>query len=237
MIAVILAAGVLLWLGWVFSHPLPANQATLDMVVQDREVSITDMGPYYDISSSTQQSHNGLIIYPGALADPRAYIATYAALAKTNAVEVFVIKAPLYLALFDINGAEGVMENNTDIQNWYVAGHSLGGVAACDFTRQNPSKVKVLILLASFCNGSAADLQVPVISISGTQDGLATSAKISARKVDLPPTTRYIVLPGLNHTQFGDFSGLFSGDNTSKISQAEANARLANAIKGVIAQP
>src|SRR5438270_500507 len=58
-----------------------------------------------------------------------------------------------------------------------------------------------------------------VVSISGTRDGLSTPAKIDASRPLLPPDTRWVVIDGGNHSQFGWY-GPQGGDNPAGIDHA-----------------
>ena len=62
---------------------------------------------------------------------------------------------------------------------------------------------------------SRTDLQVT--SISGSLDALATPEKVESTKAFAPSSTKYIVIKGGNHAQFGNY-GVQSGDNPATIS-------------------
>ena len=65
-------------------------------------------------------------------------------------------------------------------------------------------------------------------SISGSNDGLATPAKVDAAKAKLPPDTRYVVIDGGIHSFFGDY-GLQSGDGTPSVSRHAAQEQIQTA--------
>jgi len=210
------------------SNSLPANQKAFALATKHDQTQFSETGSYYLISP-VQQTTTGLIIYPGAFADPKAYISQYSELAEMG-IAVFVVKSPFNFALFDTNRADSIMSKTSAITRWYVAGHSLGGVAACEFAKSHQAKLSGLILLASYCNGSAKNLTIPVLSISGTQDGLATPPKIEASKKDLPDNTTYYVIGGANHTFFGSFGRTQPGDNPATIDEQEARTQIINTI-------
>lgn len=88
---------------------------------------------------------------------------------------------------------------------WVIGGHSLGGVVASQYAGDGHAGVAGLLLWASFPASSIAAAPLTVTSISGGNDGLSTPAKIDAAKPLLPPTTRYVVIPGAVHADFGDY--------------------------------
>lgn len=240
-VAVIVIAGVVILLAfigyflWNSTHSLPASTSGYEQILSSNVVKVAETDSYYSITSTdrTIETTTGLVIYPGAFVEPKGYVASYAGLvtAKTS---VFVLKSPLNFALLNTNQAEEVIRAYPNISTWYVAGHSLGGVAACSFAQTHQSQVSGLILLASYCNGSALNLSIPVMSISGSLDGLATPAKITASKKDLPDNTVYDEIQGQNHTQFGSFARTQDGDNPASISQQQSIDQIQKAIQILI---
>ncbi len=217
------------------ANPLPANTPAVEAATTNSTTQFVDRGSYYAILPNTTDA-SGIIIYPGAFADAKGYVGRYAELAQKG-IAVFVIKSPLNFALLDVNRAERIIRENPSITRWYVAGHSLGGVAACDFAKSHQQQLSGLILLASYCNGSATNLTIPVLSISGTRDGLATAQKIAESKKNLPSNTQYVVIDGANHTQFGSFARTQGGDGNASISDAEAQQQIITAVSGFITLP
>lgn len=220
--------GFIVYFVYSAANPLPADNAVFNGLTVRADVKFADLGSYYAIMPNSG-TKAGLILYPGAFADPRAYVDRYADLAQQG-VAVFVVRSPFNFALLDTARADRIMRENKPIDKWYVAGHSLGGVAACEFAKSNEEKLSGLILLGSFCNGNAADLTIPVLSISASRDGLSTPAKITASKQQLPVDTKYIVIEGGNHTQFGMFTRTQGGDNSPNISDQQAQQQIITAI-------
>ncbi|OON97591.1 MAG: hypothetical protein ATN31_08060 [Candidatus Epulonipiscioides saccharophilum] len=157
----------------------------------------------------------GLIIYPGALVEPEAY-SYYASELATAGYLVTTLKVNLNLSIFDSNKAGEVMSEFPNIERWYLVGHSMGGVSAAMFTKNNykDKDIEGLILLASYTNknndlSQIADLSV--LSIYAELDGLATIEDILSNKKYLPQNTTFHLIKGGNHAQFGLY-GDQSGD-------------------------
>jgi hypothetical protein len=210
-------------------HSWQPNPDHYSKVQQDQDLIISQNNNYISVLPKDGGVSEGLIIYQGAFADAKSYIAPYSGLVKQG-IGVFIIRSSFGFALFNVGGANAVINNNPEIKNWYVAGHSLGGVAACEYTKANSNKIKGLIMLASFCNGNAKDLKTDVLSISGTNDGLSTPEKIDNSRSKLPDSTKYVVVDGANHTEFGDLEKLQPGDKEATITQEEATEQIINAI-------
>jgi hypothetical protein len=67
---------------------------------------------------------------------------------------------------------------------------------------------------------SLSSLAIPVTKVTGSRDGLAGSARVRAAADNLPPSTRFVLLEGGNHSQFG-YYGFEFGDRPAAISREE----------------
>lgn len=231
-IVTLIVLGVGVYFIYSAGHSLPANELRFSAAQGQSSSRFENKGSYYAIMPNST-TRAGLIIYPGAFGDPRAYVGRYAELAEKG-IAVFVIRSPFNFALLDVNRGSKILRDNPNITNWYVAGHSLGGVAACEFARSHESELHGLILLGSYCNGNASNLSIPVLSVSGSRDGLSTTAKINASRSNLPTSTYFVVIDGANHSQFGSFSQLQGSDNQAEISDESAQDQILAAISNFI---
>ncbi len=94
------------------------------------------------------------------------------------------------------------------------------------FTGTARDPVVGLLLFASYPATNMAQVNVAVLSISGSNDGLSTPAKIAAAKPALPAAARYLVVEGAVHAFFGDY-GRQDGDGKPTISHKQARAQIA----------
>jgi pimeloyl-ACP methyl ester carboxylesterase len=86
-----------------------------------------------------------------------------------------------------------------------------------------------LLLYASYpATDVSSSLRIPVESISGSRDGLATPAKIKESKALLPSDAGFTVIEGGSHAQFGDY-GPQPGDNKPTVSNDEARRQISDA--------
>lgn len=170
-----------------------------------------------------------LLFYPGGLVEMDAY-SPIAAQIASRGYPCFLIKMPFDLAVFDSQVGKKFFLTYPD-RNWVVGGHSLGGAMASALAKQETSRVKALYLLAAYPGeaDSLASAKLPVLSISGSVDGVATPAKIQANKKFLPADTKYVVIDGGNHSQFGSY-GFQNGDNAATISRSAQHNRVADEI-------
>lgn len=58
---------------------------------------------------------------------------------------MFLPEMPLNIAFLGANKAAEIIESHPEISIWAIGGHSLGGVAAAEFTANNPN-IDALVL-------------------------------------------------------------------------------------------
>ena len=212
----------------IYVQPLRAQESAKAAVASTETVKVIDSGDQI-VFMPFKTPKTGLIFYPGAKVDPVAYSESMRTIAQAG-YAVFLEKFSLNFAIIQPNRADKVIAANPSIKTWAIAGHSLGGASACLYTK-NANKVKALIFWAAYCDKSfdlSARTDLQVTSISGSLDGLATAAKVESTKVFAPSSTKYIVINGGNHAQFGNY-GLQSGDNPAKISLEDQQKQIVTA--------
>jgi pimeloyl-ACP methyl ester carboxylesterase len=111
-------------------------------------------------------------------------------------------------------------------QRWVIAGHSRGGEFGSRLVLNNPGRYAALVLIATTHprSFSLANTSVDVIQVSGDRDATTGDDELAAARARLPPSTRRVVIPGANHSQFG-FYGRYPFDGTPTISHASQIAR------------
>lgn len=228
--AVLGLVAALAWLNPFAYQPGAAAEAgpKSDLIVTETTTTIT-MTP-----DGGRAPTKGLVFYPGARVDARAYQDILAP-AVGAGVRVVILKEPLGLSLLDVNQARSAMADNPDITTWAVGGHSLGGVAASSFAQDN-TDVKGLVLYASYPLDSLRGRSgLQVLSVSGTKDGLSTPAKIDASLELLPADAEFAAVQGGVHAFFGDY-GAQPGDGDPGISREVAQEQIAAATVDFLGQ-
>ncbi|WP_457947453.1 alpha/beta hydrolase [Pseudarthrobacter sp. alpha12b] len=228
-LAVLALAAGLAWLNPFAYQPGPTAEAgpASDLTVTESNTSIT-------MSPEGVTNTKGLVFYPGARVDARAYQDILAP-AVGAGYRVIILKEPLGLSLLDGNQARGAMADNPDITTWAVGGHSLGGVSASSFALNNAG-VEGLVLYASYPVDSLQGRSgLSVLSVSGSSDGLSTPAKIEASRELLPGDTEFAAVRGGVHAFFGDY-GDQPGDGQPGISRQAAQQQIAAATVSFLGQ-
>jgi len=181
----------------------------------------------YYVVESDDYSKNTLIIYPGARVDASAYLPLAEEISKTG-LKTLIIKMPFKLAIFDKNAAQSIIENGNN--NYYLAGHSLGGAMAASFAANNENMLSGLILLAAYPGEDTNIKNIPVLSITASNDQIINKEKFKKRKENLPVNTVYKIIKGGNHSQFGSY-GLQDKDGKASISREKQFEIIKNEIK------
>jgi dienelactone hydrolase len=218
---------------WASTAAAPMPEA-LEALQSDSQVQV-ETDPWLVFRPVGDDPAVGLILYPGARVDPRAYAPAARALAQEGYL-VVIAPMPLNLAIFAPDRAAEVMAAFPEVDRWALGGHSLGGAMSARFAYQNPDAVQGLVLWAAY-PASTDDLSshsLAVTSIYGTRDGLATGDKIAASRPLLPLDTSWVAIEGGNHAQFGWY-GSQSGDNTATISREEQQDQIVAATLSLLA--
>ncbi len=203
----------------------PIMPTAIAALRSDSSVKITANSPGGDWlvfePAASAAPDTGLIFYPGGKVDYRAY-APYASALAARGYLVVIPRMPLNLAVLDSDAATKIIPAFPQVKHWAVGGHSLGGSMAANYAVHHLQQVQGLVLLASYpaSSDSLAQQDIQVVSIYGTNDGLATGDKIDASRALLPKDALFVPIQGGNHAQFGDY-GLQSGDNPATTSRAE----------------
>ena len=221
----LLAGAALISIGFIFwaESPLKPTAEAFSALESDSQVTVA-VGDYITFQPSNQQPTTGFIFYPGGRVDYRAYAPVLRMIAQEGYF-VALVPVSLNLAFFDINAAAPVLSENPEIESWVVGGHSLGGVAASLFAKEHLDQLDGLVFFASYpADDSLKNADLKVLSIYGTRD-MAGMEKFDETKALLSVDTKYVVIEGGNHAQFGSY-GFQPGDNEATISAEEQWAQI-----------
>lgn len=160
---------------------------------------------------------DAVIFYPGAKVEYTAYAPLMYRLAESG-IDCYVMEMPLNIAFFGINKADKIIDIGS-YKRYFLAGHSLGGVAASGYCAKNPDKAEGIIFLASFPALELGD-DADVLSLYGSRDGVLDMEKYEHGKEYFPEGAEEHCIEGGNHAGFADY-GAQKGDNAADISNEE----------------
>jgi len=229
LVAAAAGVAVVVWL-----RPYPAVEPALTAMRTDASVTVTESPDRIVFRPGGEVSSTAVFFQPGALVDARAYAAVLRPLAERGH-PVVIAKQPLGIAFLAPGAFDGARDTVPDAADWVVGGHSLGGTVASMQADENDgtaaAPVTGLLLYASYpTDDISASLTARVLSISGTEDGLATPEKIDESAATLPTDTEFLVLEGVSHAQFGAY-GPQAGDGTPEVSDDVARHEISEASR------
>ncbi|GAA5038913.1 alpha/beta hydrolase [Microbacterium fluvii] len=210
---------------WSQVGVMAAEAEPLAAVKADDAIEITDDAAGIVLAPADGASTVGLVFIPGAKVDPWAYASKLSGLVEDAGVTVVITRPWLNLAFFDLRPLDAFTGLAPDIDAWAVGGHSLGGVRACMLA----GDADALALFASYCSADVSGSDLPTLSLSGSEDGLSTPAKIDDARHLLPADAWMVEIPGASHSSFGDY-GLQAGDGTPTISDEEMTDQITQTV-------
>lgn len=229
VVAAVVVAAVVAFL--VDAHiTYAAERHAVETVARDPGVSIHWTHDQVVMTPTSEPNGAGLVFFAGAKVDPLAYARTLSGIVD-DGTTVVIVRPILNFAIFEFRSLDTFTASAPGVTDWFVGGHSLGGVKACQYAGDDD--VSGLVLLASYCASDVSGLGKPVVSVSGSDDGLSTPAKIEASRADLPSDAVFVQIEGANHASFGDY-GVQPGDGTASIDDERMLAELTAALEAVI---
>lgn len=224
---VLVIVGLLAWANTV----MPGDRHAALAAYREPSITITSTDHSIVISPRGQASGTGLVFIPGARVDPYAYLRVLSGAVADSGATIVITKPTLNLAFFDTRPLSVFTADAPGVRRWLVGGHSLGGVRACQLA--DSDGVAGLVLFASYCANDLRDSRLPVLSISGSNDGLSTPEKIRSAAHLLPADAVFDVIEGANHASFGDY-GPQPGDGVATRSHASTRKAITAALEGAI---
>ena len=218
----IVVLGAVLYLGNYY-HENDTAHAAMEPSAQ---VAVDNQAEWIAFGDPTAKV--GYVFYPGGKVAAEAYAPLARQLAEKGMFCV-VAKMTVNLAFLDVDAANGVLEAYPQVDTWYVGGHSLGGVAACQWAQGHADSVSGIILLASYPSVDLSATGLRMLSIYGTNDQVINRDNYVESHTLRPGDFKEVVIDGGNHAQFGEY-GAQEGDGDPAISAQEQRDQTVDAI-------
>lgn len=200
--------------------------------LESNDVSVSQMDDFIVFEPLETKIVAGLIFYPGGKVENTAYSPLMYELSKRG-VKCYLLKMPFNLAVFDIDAADGIRNSDTEIEKWYIAGHSLGGACASIYAKDNYEKYDGLILLGAYSNKDLSDSNLNVLAMYGSNDQVINRDNYDKYRINLPADYKEVVINGGCHAFFGDY-GFQKNDGTPVIDVKEQISETAECIESLI---
>ena len=222
---VVIAVAVVGWL-W-YTQPQPVLPEATASLASTPEVTFVDNDGRLEWAPADGDYATGLVIYPGGKVPPEAY----GPIAQQIAAEGYLVAItpmPFNLAVFGIGAADAVIAAHPEVATWAMAGHSLGGSMAAQYTSDHLDTIEGLAFWASYPATDLSAAPIAVTSIYGTEDPGAARMSGPEARAQLPPDTVFVPIEGGNHEQMGSYTGQ-PNDGVATISREEQQAQVAAA--------
>ena len=176
-----------------------------------------------------------IVFYPGGKVEYTSYSGLMYKLADKGYI-CLLPKMPKNLAFLRTNAGEVITRGHEDESatvkdlDWYLAGHSLGGVAASLFLNETSDTYAGLILCASYPNADFSDTDIRLLSIIGSEDKVLNREAYENAKAYWPEASDEYVIEGGIHSYFGCY-GIQSKDGEPAISNEEQIRETADIIE------
>ena len=178
-----------------------AEPAAVQAMAPDDTISVYELRDGVTVFAPEKPAA-GLIFYPGGKVEHTAYAPLLRACAEQGILCVLV-RMPFNLAVFNINGANGIPEQFPDVDHWYLGGHSLGGAMAASYAADHADELDGLVLLAAYSTRDLTKSGLAVLSVHGSEDGVLDIEKYEQYRPNLPAGASEVVIDGGCHADFG----------------------------------
>ena len=158
-------------------------------------------------------SDTGIIFYPGGKVEYSAYAPLLYRCAEMG-ITCVLVEMPGNLAVLDINAADGIQERYTHVNEWYLAGHSLGGAMASSYLASHAEAYEGMILLGAYATEPLQHERV--LSIYGSEDRVLNMEQYEEGRANLPADYTELIIDGGCHAYFGAY-GAQEGDGVPTI--------------------
>ena len=162
----------------------------------------------------------------GGKVEEEAYAPLMMRIAQSG-TDCFLISSPANFALFDRSEAVKVAEDN-EYAEWYIGGHSLGGVAASMTAAEYDFMFSGIVLLGAY-PAEEVPGKMRLLSIYGSEDGVLDMDSYKEGKKLWPKDADEVIIEGGSHAGFGDY-GPQKGDGKPSMGSEEQIEKTADAI-------
>lgn len=202
----------LLLAGWyaIDGQPLPETERYLS----GDDFTATQGADGSWVFRPTTPGPAGIVIMHGALIKPQSYAGTAAYFARLG-YTVFLPHGGFWR--LPVNAVDDVATQVADfgIDDWYLIGHSMGGLASLELLQRNSLEVRAVALWGAGMPFDFTTANAPLLFLWGDDDGILPAHRFETVRTNLPGDTRYVTIEGGNHRNFAMYSHQFFDNDGS----------------------
>lgn len=203
----------------VYVNDYYAADETAEAALESSETVAVEHLSNGDIAFIPDDPKAGVVFYPGGKVQAEAYAPLLQDLANKGFLCVLV-PMPFNLAVFNINGADGIQDLYPQIDKWILMGHSLGGSMAASYANAHDEQWAGLVLLGSYTTSDLTDNNIEVLRIYGSNDRVMNRNAYEQNAANVHDGSPEHIINGGTHAQFGSY-GAQSGDGDATIPASE----------------
>ncbi|MGI9290797.1 MAG: alpha/beta hydrolase [Gammaproteobacteria bacterium] len=197
---------MLILVGWYQIDGIPAEETSEYLTGEGYSSEVHDDGSL----TFTPDNPNGfgVNIMHGALIKPLSYVKSAAWFAQQG----YTVHLPYGgIGRLSISASKSAAEkiNNSDLQGWFLIGHSMGGMASLSMIADHGVDAMGVALWATSMPQDFSELDTPILYIWGDTDGLLPLDRFEWSQSNLPADVEYITLEGANHKNFAMYTHQF----------------------------
>lgn len=233
-VVVLLALGVTFY-AWT-QDTYAVDPMAYGSALADGRVRIQERRSYIVMKPAVGEARRALLFYPGLRVDPKAYVPKLAEVAVATQTEIVVGRPRLNVAAFSISQADDmrqVLSHPAQMQV-YVGGHSLGGAMACLFAQGHAAELAGIVLFGTYCGSDIANSQLRVLNLIAAKDVIMPAETIEQHRAELPIDALVVRVPGMRHSQFGNY-GAQRGEDPADIDDGQARGAIVSAMNEFLA--
>ncbi|ARN74155.1 hypothetical protein BST96_08495 [Oceanicoccus sagamiensis] len=184
-----------------------AHPQVQSALISDQAIQVNN-APWISFYPHSTTADTALVLYPGALTDPKAYAPIMRQISEQGFVTI-IAPMPSNMAILAPTELLDIKAAHPQIKVWALAGHSIGGGAALLLLKQHPDAIDGLMMWDSytFSGSPATHLTLPITTLYGTSHhNPKRPQKFADAKVFMPEHVNYIAIEGGDHFQFGHFN-------------------------------
>jgi len=181
--------------------------AALAAMESDERVTV-EYDEYLALTPAGSTPKTGIVFYAGAYCDIRGYTPVWKEIAAQGYLVVSP-KLPFDFAIFAPNAADEVRAAHPEIEQWIIAGHSMGGAMAGVYADNNRDNLAGAIVFDSYPPGSnsLADADLPILLFERARADGSRSQKFIDNANLYPESAELTLIPGAQHMYYGSFDG------------------------------
>ena len=179
------------------------------LAFMDSDEAVTvQFDDWLTLTPAAKTPKTGIVFYAGANCDVRGYTPVWKAIAAEGYLVVSPT-LPFNFAIFNPNAADEVRAAYPEIEQWIIAGHSMGGAMAGTYADNNRDTLAGAIVFDSYPPGSnsLADADLPILTFERARPDGTRSQKFVDNENLYPESVERILIPGAQHMYYGSFDG------------------------------